>query len=110
MMLLRMRNVLSAIFNSTNLPLLPSINTPVGQPRNTELKIEIAELRRICAPARYKLLPLLFNVAKGPMEVTLLNIAPVWGVNADPFASLSLSNDSELERSAISESRTIRPN
>src|SRR6185436_4936910 len=107
---LRTRRVLSAMFNSTYRPLLPSISRPVGQPRIAELKIDIPEFLLICAPARKRLLPLLLSVANGPMAVMLLNTAAVCGSRFDPLASLSLSNASELERSAINESRMINPN
>jgi hypothetical protein len=75
-----------------------------------ELKIEIAEFLLICAPQRNNELPILFNVARGPIAVILLNIAFVFGAAVVPLALLSLSNASEVEISAITESRSTRPN
>ena len=70
-----------------------------------ELKIEIPEFLLICAPARNKLFPIFVNVALGPIAVILLNIALVFGVAVVPAGLLSLSNASEVEISAIRESR-----
>src|SRR6187455_1288997 len=107
---LRRRKLLSSIFKAVAVPVVPSINIPCGQPIMIELKIEIAEFLLICAPQRNNELPILFNVARGPIAVMLLNIAFVFGAAVVPLALLSLSNASEVEISAIIESRSIRPN
>jgi hypothetical protein len=44
------------------------------------------------------------------MAVILLKIAFVFGVAVVPLALLSLSNASEVEMSAITESRITKPN
>jgi hypothetical protein len=75
----------------------------------TELKIEIEEFLRICAPVLYKLLPTFAIVALGPIAVILLYTAEVWGVSELPLASLSLSQDEDFEISAMAESRNTIP-
>src|SRR4030095_16133692 len=107
---LRSRKLLSSIFKAVAVPVDPSIKIPCGQPIMIELKIEIAEFLLICDPQRNNELPILFNVARGPIAVILLKIAFVFGVAVVPLALLSLSNASEVEISAITESRSTRPN
>ena len=68
------------------------------------------EFLRICAPARNRLLPTFELVALGPMAVILLKIAEVLGLAVVPLGLLSLSNASEVDISAITESLTIKPN
>src|SRR5262245_53930599 len=97
------------IFISVGVPVVASINKPTGQPIITELKIEIDELRRICAPFLNNEFPTLLVVARGPIIVILLYTAFVCGctavcpdgmITAIPFASLSLSHPFDPETSA----------
>src|SRR5262245_27292386 len=57
------------ILISVGVPVVASINKPTGHPIITELKIEIAELRRICAPFLNKEFPTLLLAALGPIMV-----------------------------------------
>ncbi len=106
----RILKVLSSIFLSVGEPVLASINMPTGHPVIIELKIEIEEFLRICAPARNRLFPELLKVALGPTAVILLNTALVLGRAVEPLELLSLSKASEVDISAITESRITNPN
>ena len=91
-------------------PVVPSISIANGQPIITELNKLISELRRMCAPALYNELPLLLDVAIGPIAVILLNTTDVLGLAVEPVGLLSLSNASERDTSAIEESLITKPN
>jgi hypothetical protein len=66
---LRKRKVLSSIFKAVEVPVVASIKMPWGHPIMIELKIDMPEFLLICAPQRNKLLPVLLNVALGPIAV-----------------------------------------